>query len=372
MNEHDYFYTLEEQLTIVASEKKQPLHATIEITPLCNMDCNMCYVRLTKSEAKQRGHILSALEWLQIGEEIKQAGVLFITITGGEPLLHPEFKEIYLGFRKLGMIITLNTNGTLINREWVDFFNKYPPRKINITLYGADPDVYERLCHYKEGYQKCVEAIKLLREKEIDVRISQSITKYNNDIEKTYQFADMLGAVVNTDPYMMPASRERSKKFPRDIRLSPREAAQVKFQSIKCEYSAKEFREYCQKIVKQINSEKIDRIEPIRVTCLAGNCSFAINWQGKLRPCIITSFPEIDVKNTGFDDAWVKLKNMIRDIRGNESCSVCRYRTICIVCPFACYYEEGDFYKKPKYLCEYNQEFVRIIEAFLHNVDGRC
>ena len=59
-----------------------------------------------------------------------------VTLTGGEPLLYPAFRAVYLAVRKRGMIVTVNTNGTLLNEDWAAFFAKNPPRRVNVTLYG--------------------------------------------------------------------------------------------------------------------------------------------------------------------------------------------------------------------------------------------
>ena len=69
---------------------------------------------------------------------MQKAGTVFLLLTGGEPLLFPDFKTLYRRLRNLGMILTINTNGTLLDEAWADFFATYPPRRINITLYGAD------------------------------------------------------------------------------------------------------------------------------------------------------------------------------------------------------------------------------------------
>ena len=99
-----------------------------------------------------QGRMRTGQEWLTLGKEMADAGTLFLLLTGGEPLLHPDFKEIYLGLKKLGMIITINTNGTLIDKEWAAFFGENKPRRINITLYGADAATYGKLCHYPAGF----------------------------------------------------------------------------------------------------------------------------------------------------------------------------------------------------------------------------
>ena len=61
-------------------------------------------------------------EWTKVAEDMMKAGTLFVLLTGGEPLLYPHFRELYQKLRGLGMIVTINTNGTLIDEEWADFF----------------------------------------------------------------------------------------------------------------------------------------------------------------------------------------------------------------------------------------------------------
>ena len=140
--------TYERFLIGKGTQKHVPINASLELLPLCNMNCDMCYIRLNKSEMEKQGRLLTGDEWLNIGKQMQKAGTLFVVITGGEPLLYPEFKKVYLGLKKLGMIITINTNGTLIDEKWADFFQKNLPRRINITLYGGNEKTYQDLCHY--------------------------------------------------------------------------------------------------------------------------------------------------------------------------------------------------------------------------------
>ena len=145
-----------------AFQKGIPLSASFELSPLCNMNCRMCYVRLSKEEMKEKGRLRTAREWLELAHQMRDAGTLFIILTGGEPLLYPEFKEVYLGLRKLGMIITVNTNGTILDEAWANFFAENPPRRINITLYGTDKETYRDLCRFENGYEKALKGIELL------------------------------------------------------------------------------------------------------------------------------------------------------------------------------------------------------------------
>ena len=84
----------------------------------------MCYVHLSKQEVQSQGRLRSLDEWISLAKQMKDAGTLFLLLTGGEPLLFPQFKELYCVLKDMGMILTLNTNGTLINEEWAEFFRR--------------------------------------------------------------------------------------------------------------------------------------------------------------------------------------------------------------------------------------------------------
>lgn len=214
MYDLDNMDSMEKRLIQKAYIKQAPINGSLELLPLCNMNCDMCYVRLSKAEMEQKGRLRTKEEWISLARQMKDAGTLFLLLTGGEPLLFPEFKELYKELQNMGMILTINSNGTLINEEWADFFAKHKPRRINITLYGADDQAYGKLCHYPAGFQKTVNAIRMLRDREIDVKINGSITSKNEeDIKKILDIAKQYDAAVNLDTYMYPASRERNKPF---------------------------------------------------------------------------------------------------------------------------------------------------------------
>ena len=139
MNYMDDASTFERSLLQKARQKHIPVTGALELLPLCNMNCDMCYVRLSRSEMERQGRLRTVEEWVRLAEQMQKAGTVFLLLTGGEPLLFPDFKTLYRRLRNLGMILTINTNGTLLEEAWADFFATYPPRRINITLYGAMP-----------------------------------------------------------------------------------------------------------------------------------------------------------------------------------------------------------------------------------------
>ena len=354
--------TLERRLIHKAKQSRVPINGSIELLPLCNMNCDMCYVRLSRAEMEAQGRLRSLDEWLQVAEEMKNAGTLFLLLTGGEPLLYPEFKQLYLKLRDMGFVITINTNGTLIDEEWANFLGKHKPRRINITLYGADDQAYQELCHYPGGFNKVMQAVKLLKERDVDVKLSSSLTRANqNDMTRIIDLGEELGVPVRVDTYMMPAVRERNRPYDEQSRLDPASAARIRIQALKQEMGKELFEEYVRKIVFEVE-HILPEDGPGKVHCLAGNCSFTINWQGNLRPCVVMSEPSVSVFEEGFEKAWQKVSDAVSAIRTSSVCNACKYRPICRTCCASALLEEGSYDAVPKYMCAYAKESYRLIQ----------
>ena len=359
--------THERRLMAMAEEKNIPLTGSMELLPLCNMNCDMCYVRLSRGEMERQGRMRSGAEWLALGRQMAQAGTLFLLLTGGEPLLHPDFREIYLGLKRLGLILTINTNATLIDEDWADFFGKHKPRRINITLYGGDADAYERLCHYPAGFGRVTRAVKLLRDRGVDVKLSSSVTAANvRDIPRMLECAAALDVPMRMDTYMMPAARERDRTFDRASRLSPEEAARARVQALRMEMGEELFAQYRSQSLAMVDGFVARSPQPCAVSCHAGHCSFTVNWQGLLRPCVVLTEPAVDVFATGFGAGWEQVSRAFREVRYCADCHACRLRALCRTCAAAAKLETGDYLGRPEYLCRYAGETERLLREEAH------
>ena len=365
-----YNINLEQYLCEKATIEHIPINAILELTPLCNMNCDMCFVRLSSEEMKQRGRLRSADEWIALGKDMQAAGTMFVLLTGGEPLLHPEFKEIYMALKKMGMILTINTNGTLIDEQWADFFVKYPPRRINITLYGKDEHTYKELCHYQGGYEKTLNAIKLLQNRNISVKINGSITPSNvNDLDALVSIVKEMKAVWKFDTYMYPASRERSTVFSQNSRLTAEQAATVRVELLKNRMEKEDFCQFSVDFIKKANA-KPGKCVSQPIACRAGRSSFIVNWQGNMRPCVMMSKPEIPVYKEGFKEAWYKIVKSTELIRLSPKCSECSLREVCQTCAACAFLESGSYDGVPDYMCRYTKETLRILKKELEKIQN--
>ena len=353
---------MEQLLVERAFARRMPITGVLELLPLCNMNCEMCYVRLSRAEMEAQGRLRTAQEWIGLAREMAQAGTLFLLLTGGEPLLLPDFRTLYLELRRMGFILTLNTNGTLIDEDWAAFFGAHKPRRINVTLYGADGAAYETLCHYPGGYDRALRGIRLLREAGVDVRIGTSVTRRNRqDMEKIFALREVLDAPVLMDTYMVSEVRERSLPFNTQSRLSPQEAARAGMQALRAESAPEDFERYVRDSLRAVREGRTDH--PVQVSCQAGGSSFAVTWQGELRPCLNLTSPSAAVFDMGFDAAWKRIVEQTQAIRMNPRCGACRLRPVCKTCAANAYWETGACDGVPEYLCRMAEETLRLLEA---------
>jgi MoaA/NifB/PqqE/SkfB family radical SAM enzyme len=94
----------------------------------------MCFIRMDKASVNRYGGVRWQGRVARSGRQFKQMGTLFVLLSGGEPMLHPDFEAIYQGLKQMGFILTVNTNGSLIDERAIALFREYTPRRVNVTL----------------------------------------------------------------------------------------------------------------------------------------------------------------------------------------------------------------------------------------------
>jgi MoaA/NifB/PqqE/SkfB family radical SAM enzyme len=125
---------------LAARRRRIPTHVTLGLTHRCNLDCVHCYLRDERETVE-----LSTQRWLGVLDEIVAAGGLWVGLTGGEPLLRPDFATIYARAKQLGLLVTVMTNGTLVNRRILELFARLPPHRVDVSLYARSPETYQAI-----------------------------------------------------------------------------------------------------------------------------------------------------------------------------------------------------------------------------------
>lgn len=353
--------TVEKMLIQSAASKGRPITATLELTPLCNLRCDMCYIRLDPQQVRCRGGLHPVADWLALARRMADAGVLFVLLTGGEPLLFPGFRELYLELRRLGMVVTVNTNGTLLDQDWADFFAAHPPRRVNITLYGGSDAAYAALCHAAGGFQKAIRAISLLKDRGVAVKINSSAAKANrDDLESIYRIGRELDVPVHLDSYMLPGLRDRFAPFEEQSRLNPGDAARAELLMLRRETPPDQFHGWICQTLAALDCANPDY--PRQSTCQAGRSSFAVGWDEAMRPCVSFLESRANAFRQDFESAWAATANQIAELRIHEDCGRCRLRPLCKTCPAAAHWEMGRYDAVPDYLCRYAGACAQLLQ----------
>ncbi len=127
-------------------KQRHPLYSfDLELTARCNLNCTHCYINLPANDEKARASELSLEEIENIADRAVKMGAMWVLLTGGEPLLRLDFQEIYLMLKRKGLLVSVFTNATLLREEHISLFKRYPPRDIEVTIYGSNPEIYEAI-----------------------------------------------------------------------------------------------------------------------------------------------------------------------------------------------------------------------------------
>ena len=179
-------------------------------------------------------------------------------------------------------------------------------------------------------------------------------------MQKIYDIGRALGVPVHMDTYMLPGIHERGLPFERQSRLSPEEAAAAELEVVRAEMDPELFPRYIEQKIEQIENAAVTY--PDGITCMAGNCSFTVNWQGEMRPCVTLEEPSVPVFVIGFEAAWEKVSKESKGFRINEKCVTCRLRPVCKTCVAGAWLETGAYDGLPEYLCRYAQAYWKLLQ----------
>lgn len=335
-----------------AREKGIPVHGQFELTPLCNFNCGMCYVHLDQAQLNGK-NLLSIDDWKSIVYQAWQAGMIYSTLSGGECLTYPGFEELFIYLHELGCNVEVLTNGLLLNEKRIRFFQKHMPSNIQVTLYGWNDDVYERVTGQR-AYNTVTENIR--KAIQADLPISISITP------NAFLGKDVLETIR--------AGREMTKAISVNSAVfSPREETGRSKQEDDADLEL-----YIQvyRLLQELNGREtrtisIDKLPPAGgpfhkcvekgLRCGGGRSSFCIDWKGTIMPCYRMDMIHADVLKDGFAAAWKSINQAANNWPRVPECIKCPYDEVCNNCMgnILQYAEPG---KQPIALCEKTRQYV--------------
>ncbi len=338
-------------------EKRTPLSFDLEITARCALDCRHCYINLPAGDPVAKRAELTVAEIDTIASEAVELGAVWCLITGGEPLLRSDFADIYLGLKRKGLLVSVFTNATLIDQAHLDLFKRYPPRDIEVTVYGVTPETYEAVTRRPGSFERFRRGLDLLLGAGIRVRLKAMAIRSN--LHEQQAIADFCRAHTKDYFRFDPQLHLRFDGDPvrndeiRAERLTPAQVVALEQADAPRRESLEQHRDSL--INEEFSHSGCDHL----FRCGAGNGSFSVTYDGRFRLCssLIAAGTTYDLRTGSLADAWNRFVPQVRDLRSQrpsfrETCRKCPLANLCLWCPAHAHLETGELDGATPYFCE--------------------
>ena len=321
-----------------------PISGSIELTLRCNVRCKHCYILFPGATSDE----MDTAQCKSVLKKLADGGALLLLMTGGEVLVRPDFKELYLYAKEIGLIPTLFTNGTLVNEDIIEFWNQYPPRRIEITIYGHTEATYEAVTGVRGSFKRFRRGVELIREAGLPLLLKTMVLKTNQ-----HEFRDIRDWVRGQGlnfRYDLHVNPKLDGDFsPLGERLSPREHV-----DIECIDNEGDITHFAAAVAR--GSEPGGARDDL-FTCGSGVRTFHVDPQGRLHPCMLWRKNPYDLLNRELDDGWRAHVHTLREQKTSAvGCNSCSNRGVCGRCSAAALLEMGDPTRNIPHLCEVGQE----------------
>lgn len=311
-----------------AREKAVPLRATLELTPFCNLDCKMCYVHLNQEQFQQQGcGLLTGAQWASIIQQAVEMGLMEVTLTGGEALLHPDFDDIFVFLEKNNVRVNLKSNGLLLTDERLAFLLEHHISSIQISLYGSDDDSYERVTG-ERVFSQVMAAIERVRQVGIDLEIVITPSKYMwKNVKQLIRHVDALGIAYSINPGLADPLEETGRSGQEhDLSLEQ----YIDLYKFLIAIKGKVLEPSCLEEVSPTGGNRSDCMVGIR--CAAGRSTFTVTWRGMVHPCRMLENIGFNGLNVALANGWKSMNAAVKAYPVPRECFECDYEGVCTPC----------------------------------------
>lgn len=355
--------------------KRTIISFSLEITARCNNNCRHCCINLPPHDKFSRGMELSLEQIKAIVDQAVELGAVWCLITGGEPFLREDFRDIYLYLKKKGLLVSVFTNATLINDRHIELFKRYPPRDIEVTVYGVTKKTYERVTRISGSFDMFMRGLGLLLRHKIKVRFKAMVLRSNaQELPAIAEFCRKhTKDYFRFDPFLhlrFDGDAGRNEDI-RTERLAPEEIAAVE-KSDPARFMR--LKEGCGRL---INPELSHRHCNHLFHCGAGKGSFTLSYDGYFRLCSSLWHRDCiyDLKKFALAEALQNLVPKVRDMCSDrkeflEQCRVCPIVNLCIWCPAHAHLEAKELDAPVKYFCEVAHTREKMLSALNAHKDS--
>ena len=357
-----------------------PLAGNIDLTYRCNNNCRHCWLSLPANGPEKKNE-LTFDEIRRIVDDARAMGCRSWSISGGEPLLRPDFPEIFDYLTRKVISYSINTNGTLITPEIARLLTLKGTKMI--ALYGATAEVYDHVTRNPGGFEKVMRGFEYLKEAGAGFIVQLIPMRANY-----HQWEDMIALAKSLSKHCRcgaswlylscDGSKQRNKEI-QDQRLLPADVINLdepdltytermpELEKFACEMEGKSHVEAACGAVK----ERDDRLFS---QCIAGRRDFHIDPYGRMSWCsfIKDNALRYDLRQGSFAEAWEKfIPSCADNVRGDDewraNCASCEIRNDCRWCAVYAYLETGRYSAPIPHLCAVAKEAHKFKEDWQKN-----
>lgn len=317
-----------------AHRNRIPVSATLELTARCNLRCQHCYLG---NQEEQHARHAQERDTAAVKASLKEwadAGCLYLLITGGDPMMRDDFAEIYRFACELGLLVTVFCDGILVDQAIIDLFREFPPRKVEISIYGATAGTYELVTRVPRSHAEAWEGINLLCENGIRVGLKTVLLTLNeHELEAMEAQAKERGLPFRYDAAVFPCLPGGSNE-PIDLRVSPEKVVEHDLSSPERQ------KQWVDKIDQTDALPEDDRL----YSCGAGATGFYVDPFGNYSPCLLATHYQTAQGGRTFSDLWKNELGTIQQKKKSTSngCLTGELRGACVHCPAMNFIETGD------------------------------
>ena len=330
------------------SEQHYPARVQLELTRQCNLKCVHCMVRGAHDDP---GEQMDTETVLRLMREMREAGVIHLNLTGGEPFIRPDIRDLLQAAFDEKFLVTLQTNGNLLTDRDIALLaaNKQKIRQIGISLYGVTSETHDAVTLTPGSHEKARRALLALKEAGLYTVAVMVITTINHhEFHEVEAFCSDHDLAFQFNTLICP--RDNGGREPLKWRLDENKLCAL----------PKPWETFMDDLPIEPGDLTPDR--PLSVWCSMGSTSCYVTADGHVRPCSTVDISAGNVRDHNFSYIWRngEIFKKLRAFRLKDfECFRCEHFPKCHPCPGLAFMEHGEFTTPAREICRVNSVFMR-------------
>lgn len=312
------------------SQENRPLQAHLDVTYRCDLNCQHCYL-----DNRTNWPEMTTAEWLNILDQLQQAGVMFLTWSGGDVFMRSDFGELLDRAAALGLMSRVKTHGAHLSEAWVQRMIRDKVGRVDVSVYSLKPEIHDRLTQTPGSLDATLAGIGAARRAGMRVKVSCYVQRDTiEEIPEICRHFESMGCVItfNTNTVLDLSATDALASW----QLTDDDLVRARAEILRAQ--------------PQPLPKRLDEL-PQHAPCAAGRTDLYISPDGELWPCINFPMALGNLRERPLLDIWreseARQALVAWDNNDRNTCHSCEGSRFCFFCPGDAFKQTGDFRKAP-------------------------